>query len=40
MPIKRFRHMLERKGELKLYQNLLFSNFNPNAAKNVMCKKV
>ena len=40
MPIKRFRHTLERKGELKLYQNLLFSNFNPNAAKNIMCKSL
>ena len=40
MPIKRFRHTLERKGELKPYQNLLFSNFNSNAAKNVMCKSL
>ena len=40
MPIKRFRHSLNRKGELQSYLNLLSSNFNPDAAKNVMCKKL
>ena len=40
MPIKRFRHTLKRKGELLSYQELLSSNFNPDAAENVMCKKL
>ncbi len=40
MPIKRFRHTLKRNGELESYKNLLFSNFNPEAAKNVMCKNL
>ena len=40
MPIKRFKHTLKRKGELQSYQKLLFYNFNPEAAKNVMCKNL
>ena len=39
MPIKRFRHSLNRKGELQSYLNLLSSNFNPDAAK-MLCKKL
>ncbi len=40
MPIKRFAHYLELKGEMKKYMNLLSSNFNSNAALNVMCKNL
>ncbi len=40
MPIKRFKHTLKREGELQSYKNLLYSNFNPKAAKNVMCKNL
>ena len=40
MPIKRFKHTLKRKGELQSYKDLLYSNFNPKAAKNVMCKNL
>ena len=40
MPIKRFEHSLIKKGELKAYKNLLFSNFNAEAANNVMCKNL
>ncbi|MBF97330.1 MAG: hypothetical protein CFH34_01591 [Alphaproteobacteria bacterium MarineAlpha9_Bin4] len=38
MPIKRFSHFLEKNNKLNAYMNLLYSNFNPNAAKSVMCK--
>ena len=40
MPIKRFEHSLKKKGELKAYLDLLFSNFNAEAANNVMCKNL
>lgn len=40
MPIKRFLRDLERSGKLKEYQELLLSNFNPEAALGVMCRKL
>ena len=39
MPIKRFRHSLDRKGELQSYLNLLSSNFNLRQQK-MLCKKL
>jgi radical SAM/Cys-rich protein len=40
MPIKRYAHMLERDGKMHDYMQLLFDNFNPQAAKNVMCTEL
>lgn len=40
MPIKRFRHQLEREGELAAYQQLLLDAFNPLAAAHVMCRSL
>lgn len=37
MPIKRYRHYLERENELEKYMRLLVENFNPGAAAGVMC---
>ena len=38
LPISRFRHYLERTGELQSYFNLLFENFNPNTVNGLMCR--
>lgn len=38
MPIKRFLDDLEKESKLEEYMQLLLENFNPNAAKNVMCR--
>jgi radical SAM/Cys-rich protein len=38
MPIKRYEHMLIRDGKMKDYMRLLTDNFNPIAAKEVMCQ--
>lgn len=38
MPIARFLHDLERRGEYQEYMNQLCASFNPNAAANVMCR--
>ncbi|PIR38823.1 MAG: radical SAM protein [Alphaproteobacteria bacterium CG11_big_fil_rev_8_21_14_0_20_39_49] len=40
MPIKRYAHMLERDGKMKYYMQLLIDNFNPQAAKGVMCTEL
>ena len=40
MPIKRYAHMLERDGKMKDYMQLLIDNFNPQAAKGVMCSEL
>ncbi|PIR37834.1 MAG: radical SAM protein [Alphaproteobacteria bacterium CG11_big_fil_rev_8_21_14_0_20_39_49] len=40
MPIKRYAHMLERDGKMKDYMQLLIDNFNPQAAKGVMCTEL
>lgn len=37
MPIKRYRHALERDQMLDDYMQLLFENFNPQATEGVMC---
>jgi hypothetical protein len=37
MPIKRYRHYLEREGMLENYMLLLVENFNAAAAAGVMC---
>ena len=37
MPIKRYRHYLEREKKLDDYMRLLVENFNPHAAAGVMC---
>jgi radical SAM/Cys-rich protein len=39
-PIGRFRHYLEANGRLEQYQRLLVENFNPDAAENIMCRKL
>jgi len=39
-PIGRFRHHLEANGQLEQYQRLLVNNFNPNAAENIMCRRL
>jgi radical SAM/Cys-rich protein len=36
-PIGRFRQYLQSNGKLESYQQLLIENFNPEAAKNIMC---
>ena len=38
MPIKRFKHLLERTGQLQSYQQLLVDSFNPFSAADVMCR--
>jgi radical SAM/Cys-rich protein len=40
MPIRRFRHFLERSGELQAYMRLLEASFNPAAASKVMCQSL
>ena len=40
MPIKRYAHMLERDGKMQDYMQLLIDNFNPKAAKSVMCTEL
>ena len=39
MPLGRFGEMLSASGELTGYTELLVSSFNPEAAKNVMCRE-
>lgn len=39
-PIGRFRHHLEANGQLEQYQRLLVDNFNPDAAENIMCRRL
>jgi radical SAM/Cys-rich protein len=38
MPISRFLEFLERSGNLERYMDLLVKSFNPEAARNVMCR--
>jgi len=40
MPIKRFARQLENWGQLEEYMTLLENNFNPHAAKNIMCREL
>ena len=40
MPISRYAHTLKRDGKMEEYMELLINNFNPVAAKNVMCKEL
>jgi radical SAM/Cys-rich protein len=40
MPINRFAEQLERRGELSTYMELLSRNFNPAAARQVMCRNL
>lgn len=39
-PIGRFKQYLKANGQLKQYQKLLIENFNPNTAKNIMCRNM
>jgi len=39
-PIGRFKRFLEANGQLEQYQRLLVENFNPDAAANIMCRKL
>ncbi|MCY4217853.1 MAG: arsenosugar biosynthesis radical SAM protein ArsS [Gammaproteobacteria bacterium] len=38
LPVKRFRHFLERTNQLDDYQQLLVENFNPLTIENLMCR--
>lgn len=38
MPIKRWRHQLERDGQLQDYMNLLIDNFNSSTIDGLMCR--
>lgn len=40
VPISRFLHQLQREERYEEYMNLLFSNFNPQAAQEVMCRSL
>lgn len=40
MPIKRYAYMLERNGKMEDYMQLLIDNFNPQAARGVMCTEM
>ena len=40
MPISRYAHNLKRDGKMEKYMEMLIKNFNPAAAKNVMCKEL
>jgi radical SAM/Cys-rich protein len=40
MPIKRYAHVLTRDGKMQEYMELLIDNFNPQAAKGVMCTEL
>lgn len=39
-PIGRFRQYLEANGKLERYLQLLAENFNPDAAENIMCRRL
>ena len=39
-PIGRFKRYLEANGRLGEYQRLLMENFNPDAAENIMCRRL
>ena len=39
-PIGRFKQYLEANGQLEKYLQLLVENFNPSAAKNIMCRNL
>ncbi|MHC4544464.1 MAG: arsenosugar biosynthesis radical SAM (seleno)protein ArsS [Planctomycetota bacterium] len=39
-PIGRFKRYLEANGRLGEYQRLLMENFNPDAAQNIMCRRL
>ncbi len=38
MPIKRWRHQLERDGQLEPYMSLLIDTFNPETIEGLMCR--
>ncbi len=38
MPIKRWRHQLERQGQLEPYMSLLIDNYNPDTIDGLMCR--
>lgn len=38
MPIKRWRHQLEREGKLEAYMSLLVNSFNPATVEGLMCR--
>ncbi len=38
LPVKRFRHYLERTGQLLSYEQLLVDNFNPSTVPALMCR--
>ena len=38
MPIKRWRHQLERQGQLETYMSLLIDNYNPDTIDGLMCR--
>jgi len=40
MPIKRYKHFLELNNKIEEYMHLLSDNFNPEAAKSVMCNEL
>lgn len=40
MPIKRFKKTLEQNGQLDRYEALLVEKFNPEAAKQLMCREL
>ena len=40
MPIKRFKATLEKNGQLERYETLLAEKFNPEAAKQLMCREL
>ena len=40
LPISRFRHYLERRGELSDYMNLLSDSFNPATIEGLMCRHI
>ncbi len=39
MPIKRWRHQLERQGQLEPYMSLLIDNYNPDTIDGLMCRR-
>lgn len=38
LPVKRFRHFLERTNQLQDYKQLLVENFNPSTVEHLMCR--
>ncbi|MXZ80209.1 MAG: radical SAM/Cys-rich domain protein [Gammaproteobacteria bacterium] len=38
LPVKRFRHFLERTNQLQDYRQLLLENFNPSTIEHLMCR--